>query len=113
MMDFMAFDEDVVSEDEAAAEATASATAPGTISIMDTILEETTIEQTVGAGVSAGESEDPSKLIPHRQNRFLELSEFDVGFGLLMHIFGLNRTQYAALREVMGLIRDGSGRSLP
>lgn len=112
MMDFMAFDEDVEWEDEAPQETPASVDTAAAVSIMDTILEDVDTEQTAGAGVSVKETDDPSTLVPHRQNRFLEMSEFDVGFGLLMHIFGLNRTQYAALREVMSLLRNGNSRSL-
>lgn len=41
----------------------------------------------------------------HRQNRYLELTDFQLGFGLFAYIFGINRTQYAALCEVMVLLK--------
>lgn len=59
-------------------------------------------------------TDDPSTLVPYQQNRFLQLSEFQLALGLFAHIFGLNRNQYAALREVMGLLRGGDKpRSAP
>ncbi|KAI1753016.1 hypothetical protein F4782DRAFT_95579 [Xylaria castorea] len=49
--------------------------------------------------------EDISTLVPHRQNIFSEISDFQLAFGLYAHIFGMNRTEYAALRELMALIQ--------
>ena len=54
-----------------------------------------------------GEAEtiyDPTTLVRHRQNQFLQLSKFELAMGLFAHIFGINRTQYAGPREVLGLI---------
>jgi hypothetical protein len=55
---------------------------------------------------------DISKLVPHRQNQYIDISNFQLAFGLLAHIFGINRTLYAALREVMGLLRQPDDKPL-
>ncbi|KAI1097192.1 hypothetical protein F4804DRAFT_352027 [Jackrogersella minutella] len=57
--------------------------------------------------------EDPSTLHRHHQNQFLELSDFELAYGIYAHIFGLNRTQYASLSEVMALIKDDGGDDKP
>jgi hypothetical protein len=47
---------------------------------------------------------DPSKLVPHRQQQLLQISDFETALGLYAHIVGTNRSEYAAIREVFSLL---------
>src|SRR6267143_2925613 len=63
------------------------------------------------AAVTSSQKADPSKLVPHRQQQLLQSSDFETALGLYAHNFGINRTQYAALCEVLSLLpgpRPGS-----
>jgi hypothetical protein len=64
------------------------------------------------AAVTSSQKVDPSKLVPHRQQRLLQSSDFETALGLYTHIFGTNRTEYAALREVLSFLPGPSPGSL-
>jgi hypothetical protein len=50
--------------------------------------------------------DDSSELKHHHQNKYLELRNFELALGLHAHVFGINRTEYASLREIFSLLRN-------
>jgi hypothetical protein len=62
--------------------------------------------------IASCQTADPSKLVPHRQQQYLQMSDFETAMGLYAHIFGASRTEYAALCEVLSLL-PGPNPSLP
>lgn len=56
---------------------------------------------------------DSSRLVPHRQQQSSELSDFEMAVGMHCHIYGTDRTTYAAMREWLGLLDNEEIKKLP
>ncbi|TFB02594.1 hypothetical protein CCMA1212_005569 [Trichoderma ghanense] len=78
--------------------------------LSDDSIDQTSLETAVEAPHS--NLEDPSYLVPHRQSQFLEISDFEMAFGLFAHSTGLNRAEYASLREIRLLLLTADGNPL-
>jgi hypothetical protein len=50
--------------------------------------------------------DNSSELKPHHQNKYLELRNFELALGLHAHVFGINRTEYAPLCKIFGLLQN-------
>lgn len=61
----------------------------------------------------ADEHGDTSKLIKHRQNKFLDMSKFTKAVTTFAELTGMSRDEYKAFREVVHVLRDANGQVLP
>jgi len=58
-------------------------------------------------------AKDTSRLLPHRQQQFSNLNDFELAMGMYCHIYGVDRTSYAAMRETLALLGNSQAKNLP
>ncbi len=56
---------------------------------------------------------DNTKFIQFQQDVYVQLPPFQMALALFAHSTGMSRTEYATWREMLQLLRDENGRSIP
>ncbi|KAI1207273.1 uncharacterized protein F4807DRAFT_435103 [Annulohypoxylon truncatum] len=72
----------------------------------------TTPSTNPNSGSGGGKAPDTSRLMEMHQNKYIETSMFEKALAIYASVNGVSRKQWAALREVLHIIRDDNGNPI-